>query len=174
MEEKQQSAWSSAAKDGLLLAAFTIVFLLLAAVVKNQILITILQIGKIAGCIWFLRYLMLKWYKSNKSFSLFKYGVMICLFSSIVCAIFSFFEFAYIFPDMVTEAFDQVYESLGSMAIPSESMDIITRMEDNYPQWACISALITDFLAGLIFSAIIANAHKSNENIFEEQNDNVI
>ncbi len=169
MEENQQSTWSSAAKDGLLLALFTIVFLFLAALLKNQIVATIVEILKIAGCIWFLRYLMLKWRKTNKSFSLFKYGMMICLFSSIVCAIFTFFEFAYIFPDMITETFDQLYESLGSMSLPSESMDLITKMEDNYPQWACISAFITDILAGLIFSAIIANARKSKEDIFADQ-----
>jgi len=70
---------------------------------------------------------------------------------------------------MITETFDQLYESLGSMSLPSESMDLITKMEDNYPQWACISAFITDILAGLIFSAIIANARKSKEDIFADQ-----
>ena len=169
MEENKQSAWSSAAKDGLLLGLVTIVFLLLTAVIKQSAVTSIIGILKIVACIWFLRYLLVKWQNAKQSITLFKYGVMVCLFSSVICSIFTFFEFAYLFPDLVTQAFDAIYESLSTIQLPSETQDMLVRVEDNYPQWACISAFISDFLIGIIFSAIIASTLKSRENIFEQE-----
>lgn len=170
--EKKQSAWSSAAKDGLILAAFTIICLLLSTLLKNSpIIVFLVELVKIVGCIWLLRFLMIRWKNSNGSTTPFKYGMMICLFSSVVCAIFTFFQLSYIVPEDIATAFDQIYESFGSMNIPIETQNMLDRLQDNYPQWACVSALISDLICGVIFSGIISSTMKNTDIFADDDND---
>ena len=161
---------NNAAFQGLMLALVTVVAATLQAFITNSFLNTLIWLLKTAGSIWMLVIFMKEYAKVNPGLSCFGYGFKVCFFSAIVCAVYSFVLYAYICPDQIAEAFDQVYGMLGtnSIQLPDESKDILLKIEDNYPQYACLSSFIGCLFWGLICSAII-NSSVSRKDIFAEE-----
>ena len=125
--------WSLAAKDGLPLAAVTVVVSTLSFLTKNAFLSTLLWLVKLGGSIWLLSVIMRRYGKAHPEESTFSYGLIVCLLSALVCAVWSFIEYQYLFPGAVAEAFEQMYsglEQMGSM-IPEGFTDVMLKMEDN-------------------------------------------
>ena len=156
------SKWSLAAKDGLILAAVSVVIMTLTIVTKNPFLSTLLWIVKLVGSIWVLRVVMRRYGQSNpEGGSTFSYGVIVCICSAIVCAVWTFVLYQYIFPDAVAEIFEETMVNLEQMGgvlgeLPENFTDMMLRIEDNYAQIECITMFFWCSLLGLIISAILA------------------
>ena len=164
------SKWSLAAKDGLILAAVTVVISTLTFLTKNSFLGTLLWLVKLVGSIWVLRVIMRRYAKDHPEESVFGYGVIVCVLSAIVCAIWAFAEYQFIFPDAVAEAFDQMYQTIDQMGsmMPEEFTDIMLRMQDNYAQINSITTFVWCTLLGLLFSAILARTG-TRKSVFTEE-----
>lgn len=167
-----RSKWSLAAKDGLILAAVTVAVSTLTLLTKNAFLSSILWLVKLVGSIWVLRAVMLRYAGENPGQPVFGYGARVCTLSALVCAVWSFVEYQFLFPGTVTEAFEQMYVQFGQMgtALPDDMMDLMLRMEDNYAQISCISTFIWCTLFGLIVSAILARSSRKPVFTDEEMN----
>lgn len=162
------SKWSLAAKDGLILAAVTVVVSTLTFLTKNSILSLLLWLVKLGGSIWLLSVIMKRYGKAHPEESTFSYGLIVCVLSAVVCAVWAFIEYQFLFPGAVAEAFEQMYtqfEQMGSV-FPDEFTDVLLKMEDNYAQINCISTFIWCTLLGLLFSAILARTTSGNRSVF--------
>ena len=162
------SKWSLAAKDGLILAAVTVVISTLTFLTKNTILSSLLWLIKLGGSIWQLSVIMKRYGKAHPEESTFSYGLIVCVLSALVCAVWAFVEYQFLFPNAVAEAFEQMYtqfEQMGSM-FPDEFTDVLLKMEDNYAQINCISTFVWCTLLGLLFSAILARTTSGNRSVF--------
>ena len=162
------SKWSLAAKDGLILAAVTVVVSTLTFLTKNTFLSTLLWLVKLAGSIWLLSVIMKRYGKAHPNESTFSYGLIVCVLSALVCAVWAFVEYQFLFPDAVAEAFEEAYtqfEQMGAM-IPDTFTDVMLKMEDNYAQINCISTFIWCTLLGLLFSAILSRVGSGNRSVF--------
>lgn len=162
------SKWSLAAKDGLILAAVTVVISTLTFLTKNTILSSLLWLIKLGGSIWLLSVIMKRYGKAHPEESTFSYGLIVCVLSALVCAVWAFVEYQFLFPNAVAEAFEQMYtqfEQMGSM-FPDEFTDVLLKMEDNYAQINCISTFVWCTLLGLLFSAILARTTSGNRSVF--------
>jgi hypothetical protein len=169
------SKWSLAAKDGLILAAVTVVVSTLTFLTKNTFVGTLLWLVKLGGSIWVLSVILKRYEKAHPDESSFGYGVMVCFLSAIVCSVWAFIEYQFLFPGAVAEAFEQMYtqfEQMGAM-MPEGFSDVMLRMEDNYAQINCISTFFWCVLLGLVFSAILTrNSRKKNVFTPEEMREN--
>lgn len=170
MENKYNSKWSSAAKDGLILALVTVVVITLQMLTKNSFLNMLLWTIKLVGSIWILNIFMRKFGAAKPGESTFSYGFMVCLCSSIVCAVYSLLLYGFIFPDTAAQTIEKAMETLASAGFPSsdETNDALSYVEDNFAQMQCISTFIWCTLFGLIVSAIMGRSTSSNKNIFED------
>lgn len=164
------SKWSLAARDGLILAAVTVVVSTLTFLTKNTFLSTLLWMVKLGGSIWLLSVIMKRYGKEHPDESTFSYGVIVCVFSAIVCAVWAFVEYQFLFPGAVAEAFEQMYTQFEQMgaSLPDEVGDMVLKMEDNYAQINCITTFFWCILLGLVFSAILSRGQR-NKSVFTEE-----
>lgn len=166
----ENSKWSLAAKDGLILAAVTVVVSTLTFLTKNSILTTLLWLVKLVGSIWVLRVIMKRYATDHPDEPVFGYGAIVCVLSAVVCAIWAFAEYQFLFPGAVAEAFDQMYQGFEQMGVsmPEEFTDAMLRMEDNYAQINCLTTFVWCSLLGLLFSAIISRTG-SRKSVFTDE-----
>ncbi len=160
-----------AARDGLILAAVTVVVSTLTFLTKNSFLSTLLWLVKLVGSIWVLRVLMHRYGQDHPDESTFGYGVIVCVCSALVCAIWAFAEYQFLFPEAVAEAFDQMFQTFEQMgsSIPEEFTDVMLRMQDNYAQINCISTFFWCTLLGLLFSAILSRVDAARKSVFTDE-----
>ncbi len=170
----ETSKWTLAAKDGLILAAVTVVVSTLTFLTENTFLSTLLWLVKLVGSIWLLRVILKRYGDSHPDESTFGYGVIVCVCSALVCAVWTFVEFQFLFPGSVAEVFEQTYSSISQMgsAMPDEFTDLMLKMEDNYAQINCISTFLWCSLLGVIFSAILSRAGRKSVFTDEEMREN--
>ncbi|MBQ6959287.1 MAG: DUF4199 domain-containing protein [Bacteroidales bacterium] len=174
MEQNQtagSSKWSLAAKDGLILAAVTVVISTLTFLTKNSFLNGLLWLVKLVGSIWLLRVIMQRYGKAHPDESAFSYGAIVCVLSAVVCAVWSFVEYQFLFPGAVAEAFEQMYTQLGQMGsmMPENFTDVLLKMEDNYAQINCISTFVWCSIFGLLVSAILARSSAARKSVFTDE-----
>lgn len=171
MEKTASSKWASAAKEGLVLAAVTVVCTLLSTIIKTNWLNSVIWLVKLVGSIWILKIVMYKYGQANKNESTFAYGMMVCLCSSVICAMWSFILYAYLFPSKIKEAFDQVYSAFAEQAasMPDGFEDALLKVEDNFAQLSCIGTLIWCILLGLIICSILKGRTSAGKNIFDQE-----
>ena len=167
----ESSKWSLAAKDGLILAAVTVVVSTLTFLTKNNFLSTLLWLVKLVGSIWVLRVLMHRYGQDHPGEPTFGYGVIVCVFSAIVCSIWAFAEYQFLFPGAVAEAFDQMYQTFEQMgsAMPEEFTDVMLKMEDHYAQISCFTTFFWCTLLGILFSAILSRVDSARKSVFTEE-----
>lgn len=164
--EQKSSKWGRAAKDGLLLSLICIFTLTIGNLSSNSLLSTLLFFVQLVGSIWLLRRFMYTYGADNPGESTFSYGVMVCLFSSFIIAVWSFAMYQFIFPDAITKAMDAFYEVMGSN-MTDEMRDAMLMMEDRFPQAMSLSSFFKDFIEGIILSAILA-ASTTRRDIFSD------
>lgn len=129
----------------------------------------LLWAAKFAGCIYMMRYFMENFQKSfkevNKS-DLFKFGSIIAVLSALLVASYELIDIIYLEPekiDMVKELFNSpIYAKLDA-----NSLDMLDKMTDHFPQITFISNFIYCSLYGVVLSAIIAGRLVSS-NPFEK------
>lgn len=165
----ETSKWGLAAKDGLILAAVTVVVSTLTFLTKNSFLGTLLWLVKLAGSIWVLSVIMKRYGKEHPDASIFGYGAIVCMLSALVCAVWAFIEYQFLFPGAVAEAFEQAYTTFEQMgaSFPEEMRDVLLKMEDNYAQINCISTFFWCALLGLVFSAVLSRTG-TRKSVFTE------
>ena len=171
IESTGSSKWSLAAKDGLILAAVTVVVSTLTFLTKNNVLGTLLWLVKLVGSIWVLRVIMRRYGQDHPDESTFGYGAVVCVCSALVCAIWAFAEYQFLFPEAVAEAFDEMYHAFEQMGstMPEEFTDVMLKMEDNYAQINCITTFVWCSLLGLLFSAIISSIDARRKSVFTDE-----
>lgn len=113
-----------------------------------------------------------KFLKAESQSPVFRQGVRICLFSSLICAVYTFFMYTFLFPEMVTEMFEAFYSAPEFASLPGNMTDMMLKLEDNFARYSCIATFFWNFILGLIISAIIARSI-TPKNIFTDD-DNTI
>ena len=149
--------WSFAMRDGLLLSLVTIACSTISQMAQVGWLSILVWLVQIIGSIWLLAFFMKRYGAANTEESrTTSYGVMICLFSSIICAVFSYLSVQFFFPetmDAMTVMISNAVSSTPNMT--PEVEDGLYKLVDSMPQITCVLTLFKCFLEGLIFSAII-------------------
>ena len=153
MEKKYLFRYASV--DGLILSSITVAMLLISPLVRDVTYVgLILNVAKIAGCLTLLYYFMKRYALANnckRYGECFGYGLLVCLFSSFVCAAFSYISIEFIYSE-IFEMRDIFASRYGGS---TDSWDYIF---DNYSVIMFFSCFIYYFFIGLIFSAIFAGS----------------
>ena len=149
--------WSLAMRDGLLLSLVTLVCTTLSQVLQLSFVNILLWLVKLIGSIWLLWFFMKRYGDANPlERRTTGYGIMVCLFSSIVCAVFTYLSFRFFFPETVEEAFAEIPQILATTPNVTPGVeDVIGKLQDIFPQLMCALTLLWNFALGAIFSAII-------------------
>ena len=172
-EHTLRDKWGEAAKDGLMLALISVVIFTISAFVKNGFLGTLLWALKLVGSILLLRAIMHRYGAAHKGESTYSYGLMTGCCSAVVCAVFTFFLYRFIVPGAVTDIFNQLYETLNAMSAGISdigmSQDMLLRLEDNYPQYACISMFMTCIFWALVLPAFLRGGSGAASVFTEEE-----
>ena len=158
MEKKYLFRYASV--DGLILSSITVAMLLVSPLLRNVSYVgVILNVAKIAGCLTLLYYLMKRyaWANNCKRYGeCFGYGLLVCLFSSFVCAVFSYITVEFIYSGIYEQQLLEMREILeSSYGGTTDSFEYIL---DNYSVIMFFSGLVYYFIIGLIFSAIFAGS----------------
>ncbi|PKO95291.1 MAG: hypothetical protein CVU12_10605, partial [Bacteroidetes bacterium HGW-Bacteroidetes-7] len=97
---------------GLLLALITVLHSLISSIFELPLVITIiLWLVKFAGSLWVLYYFMKEYAKPFEVFTYkegFRFGFLVCLFSSVICASFTFLQITLIFPDLMATQMETI------------------------------------------------------------------
>ncbi|MEN6619688.1 MAG: DUF4199 domain-containing protein [Rikenellaceae bacterium] len=165
----QTNKWSIAALDGLLLALVTITVTLIQTVFEpGTAIVWFLWLVKFAGSLGLLYYFIKDYGKTQELFTYkdgFRFGFMICVLSSLICAGYMFFHYAVIFPDSVAATLEQASAALQSSN--PQGVDMLDKVGGKLPQIIFIASLIYYTLFGALASSIIANYTKKGD-IFTE------
>lgn len=166
--------WNTAATNGLLLSLITIIASLLQSVFKIEGLFSmVLWAAKFGGCIYLLHYFMKQHSLQEQNVSYvesFKYGFLICCFSSIVCAAYLYISMTLLFPEQIDAAIEQVNTLLASGSYSSEEESAVMSMMGKLPQITLFSAFFYYVLIGAVMSSIIANFTKKDDPFAEQGN----
>ena len=174
--EYSQGKWSSAAKNGLILASITIGVSLISSLLHSSSFIVgaLLWIVKTAGSIWLLHRIMKEYSALKESISYgesFKYGFAVTLFSSLVISAYLFLSLTVIFPsemEKMTEVMQMVMQMvMANGNYTTEEESAMERLMGRLPQYSVIVNIIYLSILGAIASAVIASFTKRT-NPFEE------
>ncbi len=159
--------WNTAAINGLLLSLITIISSLLQSAFKFEGLLSIiLWMAKFGGCIYLLHYFMKQFSNNFERVSYgesFRYGFLICCFSSIVCACYLFLSLTVLFPETLDVAIEQAQTIIASGNYTGEEEQAILATMERLPQATIISSLIYYTLIGAVMTSVIANFTKKED-----------
>ena len=163
LETQPQAApgkWSLAMRDGLLLSLVTLACTTLGNLQSTAFLGILLWIAKLVGSLWLLTFFMKRYGASHpEEQRTLGYGVIVCFFSSVVCAVFTYVSYRFLFPELIEAFFAGIFEMLATTPnVNAEMTEAFYRLQDIFPQAACFTTLLWDMLLGLVFSAIISAA----------------
>ncbi len=157
--------WSRACISGAVLGVFSGIFIFLnqaagsiAAPVVASSLSFVLWLVKFAGCILLMRFFMKKLCKDfgeATNSDTFKFGVMTAFLSALILSAASLANILFISPELFESQMAAVIQSYSSM-LDSNSMSMIEKMQDSYPQISFFSNLVYCFLYGTVLSAILS------------------
>ena len=174
--EYSQGKWSSAAKNGLILASITIGVSLISSLLhsSSSIVGALLWIVTTGGSIWLLHRIMKEYSALKESISYgesFKYGFAVTLFSSLVISAYLFLSLTVIFPsemEKMTEVMQMVMQMvMANGNYTAEEESAMERLMGRFPQYYVIVNIIYLSIVGAIASAVIASFTKRT-NPFEE------
>lgn len=169
---EQKSKLSTAALNGLYLAAITVVCSLLTSALGAKGIVSILiWTVKFAGTNYLLYYFMKDYANKNNISSYgknFSFGFLVSNLSAIICACFSFFSITFLFPDSASEAITLMQETMAQQQMSSEEENAVGMVIDRLPEIVLFGTLIYLMIYGAIASAVIANFSKKEENPFSE------
>lgn len=160
--------WNEAGKVGAVLGAICVTQMLLSIPISllsgntllvflGSVLSFLLWIAKLVGCIWVMRYFMLKLainYPEADNTDCRKLGTASALLSALIVAAASMANLIFISGDATQVA---IAEYMGKMPLDSNSMAAVDSMVQNLPTITFFSTLIYCFLYGWILSAILSS-----------------
>jgi hypothetical protein len=126
---------------------------------------TVLWTVKFGGCIYLLNHFMRQYSLRQDKVSYlesFKYGFLVCLFSSIVCAGYMLLNLTYLFPEQIDIAVEQINTIMESGTYSAQDMEITGSMIDNLPKITFITSFIYYTVIGAVMSSVIANFTKKD------------
>lgn len=170
------SKWSSAAMDGLYLSLVTIIYSLLVSVMEPQgfLITALLWIAKFGGCMYLLWFFMKRWSDRFETITYsgsYNYGFLVCLFSSIMCACYSYVQIEWLFPENTQEAITLAKETMiqqGTLTSSTENM--IDMMSSNMGRISMFASLFYYIIFGAIAAAITANFTKKTNPFGDVEN----
>ena len=167
---------NKAALDGLMLAAVTIILLLIKDLSSSSFFGVIIWLAKLALTMYLLYFFMKRNTQNNKTLGVstsfndaFKYGFVVSMFSVILICAFQYLMMIYGDQDTIRETvWEQLSSSQYSQYDFESSEATINRILDNLPLFTLIFSLVYYTIWSLIASAILAGSCKSESNPFEE------
>ena len=168
---EQENKWSSAAMDGLYLSLVTIIYTLVSSVFEPEgfLMTSLLWIAKFGGCIYLLWFFMKRWSQKFETITYgqsFNYGFIVCLFSSILCACFSYALVEWIFPEKMNEAFTIAQQTMAEQGtLDSNTEKAMEMVMGNMGRIALFFNLFYYMVFGAVAASITANFTKK-ENPF--------
>ncbi len=150
--------WTTAAYYGLLLSSISVVLNLLAAFFEiSGTLGIVFTILGIFGNFYLLYYIMRRNADTEEGItygSSFRYGMAVCMFSTIVCCLMTLLTYTVFIPDYMESTLTILFEQFDSMGM-ADVMDYDTLL-GQMPVYLVIGEAINCLFCGLLFSAIIA------------------
>ncbi len=171
---ESNNKWQIAATNGLILSLVTIIYSLIQSVFTTTGFISIILWAiKFAGCIYLLYYFMKQYSAKFEQISYgesFKFGLLTCSFSAIVCSCFSFISLTLLFPDSVDMVMEQMQSVMATQSYSSEQESAIEGVMGKLPQITLFSTLVYYIIFGAIASSIIANYTKKTDPFADSNN----
>ena len=178
MAEQKNSIWEHAGKAGLVLGGISVAYMVLTALTGKLaengpmflmgLLNVLLWIAKFAGCIWLMRYFILRFAQSDPtvdSARAFRFGTLTALLSALIYSAFYLAYVSFIDPGIYDQALEMVQDN------PLIDTNMMAQMEEMMPQMPKIGFfgnLIYCWLFGTILAAIFSRS-VSSRNPFDEQ-----
>ena len=123
---------------------------------------------------YLLWYFMKKWSDGFETITYsesYNYGFIICLFSSIMCACYSYIQIEWLFPEQTAEAINLTKEAMiqqGTLNSTTENM--IDKLSSNFGRISMFASLVYYVIFGSIAAAITANFTKKTNPFGESDN----
>ncbi len=153
--------WSSAAKYGLLLSSISVVVNLLSAfLVEWQapgFIGTVISIAAIVGNFYLLLYIIRQNVLAEDiadQRSAFRYGMAVCMFSTVVCCLFTLLTYTVFLPDYLETTLTALFEQLDAMGA-ADMLDY-DEMLSSMPVYLVLGEAINCLIVGLIYSFAIS------------------
>ena len=161
----KENRLNSAAMDGLLLSTITITASLINSLVEitGMLPATLLWMAKFGGCIYMLTYIMKQYTNRYPNLSyrgIFKYGLIVCFFSSIVCSGFMLLSLTILFPEQLQVAIEQIHTMIANGTFSAPDEKVLELMIDKLPKITFITSFIYYIIIGAVMSSVIANFTK--------------
>lgn len=169
-----RTIWNEAAKSGLGLGIFTGIFIYIGmltgtlssggfgARLAGSLISVVLWIAKFIGCLWLLRFFMLKFalrHPGLSNRSSFRFGMLTALTSALIVAGIGLINMTVIAPDTIRQ-FTDAYMQTYSAAIPMGDSDRIAfeRVMNYLPQISFFTTFIYCYLFGTIAAKIFSSS----------------
>ena len=163
----KENRLNSAAIDGLLLSAITIVASLVNSLadIKEIIPATLLWMVKFGGCIYMLTHIMRRYssrYTGMSYRGIFKYGAVVCFFSSLVCSGYMLLSLTILFPEQLNAAIEQINTMIESGALANADQKAVELMIAKLPKITFVTSFIYYNIIGAVMCSVIANFTKKD------------
>ena len=178
MNEKK-SIWESAGKAGLVLGGVSVAYMLITMLTGKLagngpafllgLLNVVLWIAKFAGCIYLMRYFILKFAADDPTVDnsrAFRFGTLTALLSALIYSAFYLAYTSFIAPATFTEALEVLEDN------PMFDSNMMSQMEElmpKMPTYAFFANLIYCWLFGTILAAIFSRNISSSNPFIDEQ-----
>ena len=144
-----KTLWSKAGTAGAVLGAVSGIFIFLradsiSAPMASMAVSFILWLVKFILCIWLMMFFMKKLcseFGEATNADTFKFGMATALLSALIYSAISLANILFISPDLFSEQMSAAIQTYSSM-LDSNSMAMLEKMEDSYPQISFFSNLI--------------------------------
>ena len=126
---------------------------------------SVLWLVKFAGCIWLMRFFMQRLadrYDGVTGSTSFKYGMMIAFLSALIYSAVLLANMLFISADLTQQQFDQVMQAYAGI-LDANSISMMEKLENVYPQIAFFSQLVYCFMYGTILSLILSRFIPRND-----------
>lgn len=164
--------WNNAGKAGAVLGLVSAAFMFISQAmagtgspVVSTALNILLWTVKFVGCIWLMRFFMLRLclrYDGVTNSVTMKYGAAIAFLSALIYSAFLLANLLFITPDLIDMQFDQMMQMYSGM-LDSNSLTMMENMRESYPQIAFFTQLIYCFLYGTLLSFILSRYIPKND-----------
>ncbi len=161
--------WSSAAKYGLLLSSISVVVNILSAfLVEWQapgFIGTVISIAAIVGNFYLLFYIMRRNTETEENTSTgsaFAYGMAVCMFSTIVCCLFTLLTYTVFLPEYLETTLNALFEQFEAMG--AADMIDYDEMLSSMPLYMVIGEAFNCLVVGLIYCLFISRRLGINSN----------
>lgn len=149
---------NEASRSAILFGVISGAYIIVSQVLKIQAVIYILDLAKFVGLILLMKYCMQSLcsrYEGVDSRSLKRYGTLIALFSAIITSVVAYVSYQHIFPDAVTDMWDEVYVQMGA-SLDENSRIALQWAEANFAPVVTISQFAWCLFYGWVLSLIMA------------------